>query len=286
MGQKANIMSLRKPFNLLYKGNTFLSEKQYIKSFIFLKHLTQSFKRKNFLITEVNFNTQPQINYFTFRIYIQYKGIKRMPKRVSVRKFKNKKYVKKKDFFKNNSKLNLLFNKSIWNSFNTNLTILKFKFWNKNTINKKDKRKLTRFFRYSDIIFKRKYAMYKDLMGLSCLFIKHLISAEIYNNLLTLLFSRQSKKSQSQYFKFLRRLVPKLIYFPNSQIQGMRVLINGRLQGKLRANSLLISCGKIGNQTLSKNVEYTKATAYTITGTYGVHLWVNFKKHEDFYMDK
>lgn len=315
MGQKANIMSIRKPFDLLHRSNTFLSEKQYIQSFVFLKHLNQNFKRKNFLITNTIFTTQPRINYLSISIYVQYRAWKKMKRKffkVNIQKkqrkklkhtTKNKKKNKKNQtintmmikvekrkirnnlFKKHKVKLNKLFNQQIWNNVQTNLTVLKFKFLNKN-ITKKEKQQARRLLRPSNIIFKRKYNMFKDLIGLSCLFIKHLISTEVFNNLLTLLLSRQSKRTQNRYFLFLRGFFSRLITLPNSQISGMKMLINGRLKGKLRADSIIITSGRIGNQSLEQNVEYSKATAYTINGTYGVHLWVNYHRHEDYYFDK
>ena len=53
-------------------------------------------------------------------------------------------------------------------------------------------------------------------------------------------------------------------------------MINGKLKGKLRASSLKILVGKIGTQTISSEIDFSKVHVYTIYGCFGIKIWVNY----------
>jgi len=54
-----------------------------------------------------------------------------------------------------------------------------------------------------------------------------------------------------------------------SKIVGVKLLINGKLKGKLRSSSLTINKGRIGAQVLSNDIEFAKVHVNTMYGCFG-----------------
>lgn len=60
----------------------------------------------------------------------------------------------------------------------------------------------------------------------------------------------------------------------NKEIQGIKVMVKGRLNGAEIARKEWLKKGKIPLQTLRSNIDYAQATAYTTYGTIGIKVWV------------
>jgi ribosomal protein S3 len=56
------------------------------------------------------------------------------------------------------------------------------------------------------------------------------------------------------------------------KIYGLKLLIKGRLKGKMRASSTLLQQGTIPNQTLNKKIDYSMQHVSTLYGVYGLTL--------------
>ena len=48
----------------------------------------------------------------------------------------------------------------------------------------------------------------------------------------------------------------------------------GRLRGKTRADTRIITVGTVPLQSTSKNIEYFKQHIFTIHGVFGLKLWI------------
>lgn len=63
----------------------------------------------------------------------------------------------------------------------------------------------------------------------------------------------------------------------NKDVQGVKVMIKGRLDGNEIARKEWLRKGRIPLQTLRAAIDYAPATAYTTYGTIGIKVWV-YKK--------
>jgi len=63
-------------------------------------------------------------------------------------------------------------------------------------------------------------------------------------------------------------------------VQGVKIMIKGRLDGNEIARKEWLRKGRIPLQTLRANIDYAQATAYTTYGTVGIKVWI-YKKEED-----
>jgi small subunit ribosomal protein S3 len=60
----------------------------------------------------------------------------------------------------------------------------------------------------------------------------------------------------------------------NKEIQGIKLMVKGRLNGAEIARKEWLKKGKIPLQTLRSNIDYAQTTAYTTYGTIGVKVWI------------
>ena len=96
------------------------------------------------------------------------------------------------------------------------------------------------------------------------------------SNLLASYLSLEIKKlKRHNYFlNFLKRALILIIYSKLSKIKGIKILIKGRLHGKPRAKHRLILIGSVPSQSFESKICYSKSTAFSIYGTFGVKVWV------------
>jgi small subunit ribosomal protein S3 len=62
-----------------------------------------------------------------------------------------------------------------------------------------------------------------------------------------------------------------------SNVDGIKILIKGRLNGVPRAKKKLILVGNVTTQKIEKNLDYSETTSYTTNGTFGVKVWISEK---------
>ena len=60
----------------------------------------------------------------------------------------------------------------------------------------------------------------------------------------------------------------------NQEVQGVKVLVKGRLNGAEIARTEWLKKGKIPLQTLRSHIDYAQVTAYTTYGTIGIKIWI------------
>ena len=59
-----------------------------------------------------------------------------------------------------------------------------------------------------------------------------------------------------------------------SNIIGIKFIVNGKLQGKTRADSSCIQVGAVPAQTLDKNIDFSMLHVYTLYGAFGFRIWI------------
>jgi small subunit ribosomal protein S3 len=81
-------------------------------------------------------------------------------------------------------------------------------------------------------------------------------------------------KKHNFFLNFLTQALFLLVKSKLSCIKGLKILIKGRLNGKLRAKSKLIEIGKIPLQTINSKINYSTSVSYSLYGTFGFKVWI------------
>lgn len=85
----------------------------------------------------------------------------------------------------------------------------------------------------------------------------------------------KSKKKHNFFLKFVKTALTLFESSPNSNIKGIKIKISGRLNGRPRARSKIITIGNgVPIIALNSNIDYAESTAYTANGTLGVKVWI------------
>jgi ribosomal protein S3 len=94
--------------------------------------------------------------------------------------------------------------------------------------------------------------------------------------LLSSFMSAQLKtiKRHNFFFNFLKESLHLIINQKISNIQGVKLIIKGRLNNAARAKHRIITIGKIPLTTINSKIDYSESTAFTSNGTLGVKVWV------------
>jgi small subunit ribosomal protein S3 len=74
------------------------------------------------------------------------------------------------------------------------------------------------------------------------------------------------------YRRVMKQTLDKVIQ--NKEVQGVKIMVKGRLNGAEIARKEWLKKGKIPLQTLRSNIDYASATAYTTYGTIGIKVWI------------
>jgi len=125
--------------------------------------------------------------------------------------------------------------------------------------------------------------LYKLRKTLSKLFFKEFItiliiamgkkkSAKILANFIALKFG--TMKRHNVFLNFLKRSILAFINSSLSKIDGIKIVIKGRINGKLRSSSRIIQIGKITLQSMKSHIDYFESISYTTFGTFGIKIWI------------
>lgn len=267
MGQKINIITLRKSENFLNLSRNNSSE--FLYGFFFLQLMQKLLNvRKVFLTSFI-------LNFVENKIYINFFFFFRVAKLLKFKKLKLVKYpilISGISFFFN--QLNFL---------KKNLII--FRFSNLNVKLVKKKKMIFSFFRnfkrYALVLFPRRFHFFLDFIKLSVLFSVGLVNSAFFIKILVEMFRILQKKRHGRFFTFIKYFFTFLIskdviaeYKILNSIKGIKFILNGKLKGKARSNHYNLILGKIPTQSLNKQIEFIKAHAFTVYGVFGLKLWV------------
>lgn len=274
MGQKSNVLTLKKNQNSLsFSGN----EKESIKflhGLRFLKSFEQLLKRKNILLIE------NQINFVSNKVYLNLNLFFKVSKLVFYRK-KSLKSTKNLYSLNLKNKLSQFLTREFGSS-RSNLVILKL-----NVINKQVNIKLVRFFynklkRFVGVLFLRRFNFFIDFLKASSLFSEDFLSLKVYLSFLGLIFKLVQKRTHGRFLLFLRTLFDLIVYSPKLKklssakykIKGLKFVLNGKLKGKARASSNCSLFGRVPNSTIMKHIVFSKFDVHTLYGVFGFKAWV------------
>jgi hypothetical protein len=274
MGQKSNVLTLKKKQNSLnFSGN----EKESIKflhGLRFLKSFEQLLKKKNILLTG------NQMNFVGNKVHLDLSLFFKVSKLVHYRK-KFLKGIKNPHFSKIRNKVNKFLTRE-FSLLKSNFIVLKL-----NVINKKVNKKIVYLFynklkRFIGILFSRRFNFFMDFLKASSLFIEDFLSLRIYLSFLGLIFRVLQKRTHARFLLFLRTIFDlivssskvKRLSSAKSRIKGLKFILNGKLKGKPRASSNCSLFGRVPNSTISKDIVFAKFDVCTLYGVFGFKAWV------------
>lgn len=269
MGQKSNIITLRK-YN---KNLSFLEGGRESKKFLyglkFFKDFEQLLNRKNMILIEKTMSFVNNQCFFNLSVF--YRTVKMS-------------FYKRKIFKNFNALTRHTLDSLFFSSFeNLRSTFVSLKFDN---INQKVNNNLVKFIyqkigKFSGILFSRRFNLLIDFIKICSLFLEGKVSSRFFLSLLGQIFRVLPKRKHNRFLFFLKHLFQILLDKKElgkisslSSIVGIKFIVNGKLQGKTRADSSCIQIGAVPIQTLDKNIDFSMLHVYTLYGTFGFRIWI------------
>jgi ribosomal protein S3 len=104
----------------------------------------------------------------------------------------------------------------------------------------------------------------------------HVVHTSNSANLLAQFIASQLKKTKRHKFflSFLKQTLVILLNSNLSEVKGIKVTVNGRLNGVPRASNKTILIGDVPAQTISVKLDYVQTTIHNSSGSYGLKVWV------------
>lgn len=127
---------------------------------------------------------------------------------------------------------------------------------------------------FKKMLFSRRFDLYYDFLKLTSLLITKKLKIGVYNVILGKIFKFLTKKSHNKFFNFLKKIAH--LVTRSSTIGGIKFGINGKLKGKLRAKSFKLEVGKIGVQTITSDIDFSKVHINTLYGCFGLKTWIKY----------
>lgn len=262
MGQKANLLTLRKIENVLNikEENT----KFLINILEFLKLFKHFLQLKHILAFRIRLCNDKNICHFEVSLFFL------TVKCNLIKKLKRK--IQRPTFLFKGKRLGMLF-KQFFSFYKKNCFILTFL-----NLNIKIKKQLVIIFfhkikKYLKSLFDRRYGLFLDFLKVNSLFCQGLISVASYLLLLSSILKYLTKRNHSKFLDFIKEVFETILVVSPLMFKGIKFLINGKLKGKARAGSHLVSLGQISQQSLCKKVDFGLVHTNTRLGVFGIRMW-------------
>ena len=276
MSQKANILTLKPSFfnlNLQTQNSKF-----FLYGYVFIETLKKVLFRKNIIL--LNFTTNFIGNIYVLNFQVFFKTAKIF--------FLKKKKFQKKVVVLKNTHTHKAFSRILFKTLQflkINLFIFSIKILNKELKLKKNKMLLKLFFMKSkpflNILFQRRFTFFFDFLKNIVLLMQGLMNANAFLQTLSHLFKYLHKRMHTRFFVFFNLISNLILNYGRyekikfkSEIKGLKLLIKGKIQGKMRANSKYLQEGKIPTQSFNKHVDISKQNVCTLYGVFGLTLWI------------
>jgi ribosomal protein S3 len=231
------------------------------------KKIKTTKRLKNLKISNHFFQTNSQNKKLQFKIkrttlFNQYK------KFLQQNKYSNTKILNNNTFVKQLLESLSLF---VNNKFHIFLTL--------QNINKGLTVKLTKneqiFFKKKILFLKRynKNPFFKESLNIILIITKIQNSAKLIANFISKQLN--TLKKHNQFLIFLKRILTLFLNSKFSKIKGIKININGRLNGAPRSKNRVISIKNTPIQTINKPIDYSETTSFTKNGTFGIKIWIS-----------
>jgi hypothetical protein len=266
MGQTSNIITLRKQIKSVAFTN--YEVKNFVYGLKFLNNFERSLNKKGFLVLNKSLSFGPTTVFLNFNTFYK-------TKKISDYRYTKLKFFKKKNIF-------LLKRLSLQQVLVKNFYFLKKSLFLINIVNLNRflQRKTLVFMYFSlksflNVLFIRRFNLFIDFLKISSLFLNAQIDSTVYIKLLGQVFCLLQKKSHTRFIFFLKVLFSTFLNNKINPIKGVKFIINGKIQGKLRASSTRILVGSVPIQTITADIEFSKSHVYTRYGAFGFKMWVH-----------
>jgi hypothetical protein len=265
MGQTSNIVTLRKQPK---QSSLSTSEvKFFLHSLKFLNVFERSLTKKGFVILTKHLNFETNTIYFQFNVFYK-------TKKLADFKYNKVKFLSKNSELSKEKHLQNLLIKN-FSMFKNSIFVLKIYNMNKDLQNTNLKSLYFNFKRFINILFLRRFNLFIDFLKITSLFINAKVDVKVYLHFLGQIFRLLQKKSHTRFIFFLKFLFSKFLNNKIKCLKGVKFVINGKIQGKLRANSTRVLVGSVPIQTITADIEFNKIHVYTRYGAFGFKMWVH-----------
>jgi len=188
---------------------------------------------------------------------------------LQVTDFKTKQILKQNNFSKQlTENLKLFKNKKI---------ILMFQNINKGSSLKLNKQQLI-IFKKTLLLLRKdfKYNFFKETINVLLISVQKKKSAMFLAGFIALQLERLTKTKRHKYFlMFLKKTLVMLKKTSLCYIDGIKIIVTGRLNAAPRTKKSIILIGKMPLQTIKKEIDFYQSVAYTSVGTIGIKVWIN-----------
>jgi len=267
MSQKANLQTIRK---ILRNINLVtLSPVEFSKGFNLLTYFNEFFRVKNVLINSSNLNFIANRIQLNFSVFVCSSRIKKITGQF---------FFKTINQIKNGVSNFILKELKI---LGVSVLVLKITLLNKFCLSFKKNKLLKLFYlrhrAFKDGLFARRNNLFFDLLKVSFLLSKNLVTSNLFLFLIVQLFKILPKRKHARFLLLIKKLFKTFCEDTknvNSSISGLKFLISGKLKGKLRTQRSCIQVGKVATQTISNNIEYSKTHVFTRYGVFGFKFWI------------
>lgn len=236
--------------------------------------------RASFKVKNLNFNKKIILKKKKRKRKIYKKKMHKTKKRVFLLKFYKKtneinKHIYLNKFIKNNFINTILESISSYTNKKYHVTLLlqninkKISNINRFSVNSKK--------RFKNKIFKelRRYSrniFFKDAIKILFLLIRIKKSTKLFSKFIS--NHMQFMRIHSFFINFLKRAVKVFINSEISLIKGIKILIKGKMNNRLRAKKRVIKFGQISLKNIDSKISHSESTVFTQKGTIGVKIWV------------
>lgn len=188
---------------------------------------------------------------------------------LQVTDFKTKQILKQNNFSKQlTENLKLFKNKKI---------IIMFQNINKGSSLKLNKQQLI-IFKKTLLLLRKdfKYNFFKETINVLLISVQKKKSAMFLADFIALQLERLTKTKRHKYFlMFLKKTLVMLKKTSLCYIDGIKIIVTGRLNAAPRTKKSIILIGKMPLQTIKKEIDFYQSVAYTSVGTIGIKVWIN-----------
>lgn len=116
---------------------------------------------------------------------------------------------------------------------------------------------------------------FKEAVEIFFLTSKNFASAKLLARFIAFQLQKmQRTKRHNKFLTFLKRTVFLFMKLKVSDFQGLKIVIRGRFNNAPRSKKRLIQYGRIPLQTVDNEIDYHQTEAFTLSGVFGVKVWV------------
>jgi hypothetical protein len=260
---------LRKlPIDRQYLKIEGFEKRSVYKSYLFIKLLEKSLIKRKLLLTHVTLSIQKSFLYVNINYLVLTQKSLKYKSNLIAQKLQVKAIT-------DANRTTTLF-RNVFKDYNIEGIKFILRPLNHNIENKVATQLYSKNRRFINSLFQRRFNLFVDFIKLNALISEKQITPHSYLNILCQIFKTLPKRQHNQFFLLIANVFKTLVS-RNDFIQGMKLIISGKLKGKARSSTHKILIGKMPTQTHSANIMTSKTHAYTIYGAFGIKLWILFK---------